>query len=67
MPDTWPEWSEAKDEEQESESEGCRATEEQERVVQTPGQPAAGWTKVESLLGGDKVPLSENIEAVWAR
>ena len=29
--------------------------------------PAAGWTKAESLLGGGKLPLSENTRAVWAR
>lgn len=35
-------------------------------MVQIPGQPAAGWTEAESLLGGDKAPLSESTEAVWA-
>ena len=64
MPGAWPEWSEAEDEEQESESEECRAT---EKVVQTLWHPAAEWMKAESLLGSDKVPLSENTKAVWAR
>ena len=35
-------------------------------MVQVLGQPAAGRTKAESLLGGGKVPLSENTKAVWA-
>ena len=35
-------------------------------MVQTLGQPVAGWTKAKSLLGGGKVPLSENTKAVWA-
>ena len=43
------------------------ATEEPKRVVQTLGQPAAGWAKAESMLGGGKVPLSENTKAVWTR
>ena len=60
MPDAWPEWSEAEDEEQESESEEFRAT---EKVVQVLGQPAR-WTKAESLLGSGKVPPSENTKAV---
>ena len=38
----WPEWGEE---------------EQKEKVVQALGQPAAGWTKAESLLGGGKVPL----------
>ena len=63
----WSEWSEAEDEEQESEGEECRAIEEQEGVVQTLGQPAAGRTKAESLLGGGKVSLCENTGVVWAR
>lgn len=68
----WPERSEAEDEEQERDSEECSAMEEQEKVVQMiVGQPAAGWTKAESLIGsGSKkaqVPLSENTKAVRAR
>ena len=64
MPGVWPEWSEAEDEEQESENEECRAT---EKVVQVLGQLVARWTKAESLLGSGKVLLSENTKAVWAR
>ena len=60
MPGAWPKWSEAEDEEQESGSGKCRATEEQRRVVLTLGQPAAGWAKAGSFLGGGKVPLSKN-------
>ena len=36
-------------------------------MVQVLGQPATGWTKAESLLGGGKAPLSENTKAVWSR
>ena len=64
MPGAWPEWSETEDEEQENGSEKFRATEEQRRVAQTVGQPAAGWTKVGSLLGSGMVRLSENTKAV---
>ena len=64
MPDAWLEWSEAEDEGQESRSEKFRATEEWRWVVQILGQLAAGWAKAGSLLGGGKVPLSENTEAV---
>ena len=39
----------------------------QRRLVQTLWQPAAGWTKVGILLGGGKVPQSENTKAVCAR
>ena len=67
MPGAWLEWSEAEDEEQESGSERCRATEVQRRVVQTLGPSAAGWTKAGILLGGGKVPLSVNTKAVWDR
>ena len=59
----WPESSEAEDEQQDREAEECEAMEEQQKVVRVMGQPAAGWTKAECLLGsGGKthVPLSEN-------
>ena len=59
----WPESSEAEDEQQDREAEECEAMEEQQKVVRVIGQPAAGWTKAECLLGsGGKahVPLSEN-------
>ena len=49
MPGAWPERSEAKGESE---------------LMQVLGQPAAGWTKAESLLGGGKVPLSEDTKAV---
>ena len=42
IPGAWPEWSEAEDEQQESETEECKATEEQQMVAQMIGQPAAG-------------------------
>ena len=67
IPGAWLEWSEAEGEEQESRSEKCRAMGEQRGVVQTLGQPAAGWTKAGGLPGGGKIPLSENTKAVWAR
>ena len=59
MPGVWPEWSEVEDELQESET-------EEEQVAQIIGQPAAGWTETESLLGGGRI-LSENTRAIWAR
>ena len=56
MPGVWPEWSEAEDELQESET-------EEEQVAQMIGQPAAGWAETESLLGGGRI-LSENTRAI---